>query len=82
MFQQTFALAAASVLILSGCAVGPWQRAADHPADPAGQAGVVQPVTSLERYRATTAQPTGASESKASPPEDAHSQHHHGEDTQ
>lgn len=81
MFQQKFALAAASVLILSGCAVGSWQRAADHPADPAGQAGMVQPVTSLERYRAA-AQPSKASKPEASPSEDGHSHHQHGEDAQ
>jgi hypothetical protein len=62
MFQGRFALAAASALILSGCAAAPWQRPADHPADPGAAAGVVQPVTALERYRSTAAPESGTTE--------------------
>jgi hypothetical protein len=82
MFQHKFALAAASVLILSGCAASEWRRIADHPADPTAAAGVTHPVISLERYRASAAQPPGALEPQVSPSEDAHPHHHHGEDAQ
>lgn len=53
MFVSRFALAAASALMMiSGCAPVPWQPPAGHPADPGQEAGVVQPVSALEHYRA------------------------------
>lgn len=67
MFQGRFALAAASALIFSGCAAGPWQRPADHPADPGAAAGAEPPVTALERYRATAVPDGKASTEEAQP---------------
>lgn len=69
MFQGRFALAAASALILSGCAAGPWQRPADHPADPGATAGAAPSVTALERYRAT-AVPAGKAPTEDARPRD------------
>ena len=52
MFKQTtIALAAASALILSGCATTSWHQPPDHPADPGAAPGITQPMTSLDRYR-------------------------------
>lgn len=67
MFQGRFALAAASALILSGCAAAPWQRPADHPADPGAAAGAAPSVTALERYRTTAAADGKASTEDAQP---------------
>jgi hypothetical protein len=84
MFKQTtIALAAASALILSGCATTSWHQPPDHPADPGAAPGITQPMTSLDRYRshaAQTATPEAATGRKAAPDETDHSGHHmHGE---
>jgi hypothetical protein len=78
MFVSRFALAAAGALMISGCAPAPWQRPANHPADPAQDAGVVQPISALERYRAS-----GKAAEKPQPPpaKPAPHEHGHGEDT-
>jgi hypothetical protein len=83
MFQGKFALAAASALIIAGCAAGPWQQPADHPADPGAAIGVSQPVTALERYRSGAAQSTAPPSADADASSgDAGSHHHHGETSQ
>lgn len=86
MFQSKFALAAASAVILSGCAATPWQRPADHPADPAQPAGFVQSVTALDRYREAAAQSTAPDASEApgdkSSPKAAPPRKHDGESGQ
>lgn len=80
MFSNRLALAAAGALMLSGCAAGTWQRAADHPADPAAAPGFVNPATVLERYRATQSSAPAPSTGKGkASPEDAHSHHDHGD---
>lgn len=59
MFKtKILALAAASALIVSGCATTSWQRPPNHPADPGADPGVVQAITSLGRYRSGAAQTT------------------------
>lgn len=65
MFRtKILALAAASALIVSGCATASWQRPPNHPADPGAAPGVTQAITSLDRYRSNAAQ-TSKSDSKA-----------------
>jgi hypothetical protein len=62
--------------MISGCAPAPWQRPANHPADPAQDAGVVQPISALERYRASDK----AAEKPQPPPERKPHEHEQGED--
>lgn len=48
----TIAFAAASALIISGCATSAWQQPPNHPADPSGEPGITTAITSLDRYSA------------------------------
>lgn len=73
MFVSRFALAAASALMISGCAPAPWHPSANHPADLAQEAGVVQPISALERYRASD-KPAA----KPQPPSSEPAAHEHG----
>jgi hypothetical protein len=77
--RKTSALAAASALILSGCATTAWQPPAHHPADPAAQPGHMPPVTALERYRAGTTTPEPAEPSSGATEHEGHEdmQHRH-----
>jgi hypothetical protein len=77
--RKTSALAAASALILSGCASTAWQPPAHHPADPATAPGYTQPLTALERYRAGTTTPEPAEPPAGATEHEGHEdmQHHH-----
>lgn len=80
MYKITkIALAAASALIISGCATSAWQQPPHHPADPGAEPGFTPAISSLDRYR-DHAKPAAAPEKKAPMEEMDHSMHgDHGE---
>ncbi len=77
--RRTTALAAASALILSGCAGNGWQPPAHHPADSAARPGHTPPLTALERYRAGTTTPEPGESPAGATDHEGHEdmQHHH-----